>query len=415
MVTVGRLLQGRMVRAECNSSAHFFRAYGVAHRPKRGRAAGLAPGSPKNLFSGPERGVPFRAANGDHDDRASVGWLSAAMKERMKITSAPLSEVWLRLAAVVCLTASSGCTSVISSAYLREAWLDAVEHAAEARADEKTDAEISGRGSRDADDSAATAASSTSSDANDAPAAALWSPATLDEAVEEAENRLSQSGGLNEAARGTLIAMLKSTPRQDWPVVVEEFTAALAAAHVDSNAGSAAAATAAEPVAPLPPAEIPVEKSVEAPPATAAESGPNVAEPEPVQPLFAVQNACFASRVRAWGVVDRFETAEFVPGQELIVYFELDQLASRPSAEGHTTRIDTVLRLVGGDGRRVHEWTFEPLEETCGGHRHDYFARYLVALPASIPAGPSRLEIGVTDTIAGRTAHASLPLTVSDR
>jgi hypothetical protein len=340
----------------------------------------------------------------------------------MKITRAPLQSGWLQLTAVVCLTASSGCTSVIGSAYLREAWLDAVEHAAETRADAKTEEETAHADDRDADDSEADAGSSSDADVNDASAAAVWSPATLDEAVDEADHRLAQSGGLNEAARSTLIATLKSTPRQDWPVVIEEFTAALAAVHIDSDAGVAtvareqeatppAAVVAAEPVAPMPPNEVPAE----APRATAAEADQHAARPEPAQPLFAVQNACFASRVRAWGVVDRFETAEFQPGQELIVYFELDQLASRESAEGHTTRIDTVLKLVGADGRRVHEWTFEPLDETCGSHRRDYFARYLVALPASIPAGSFRLEVAVTDTIAGRTAHASLPLTVGGR
>ena len=194
----------------------------------------------------------------------------------------------------------------------------------------------------------------------------------------------------------------------------EEFTAVLAAAQIDNapEASGAAEATdaspsvaAAEPVAPMPPAESPRTA------ATEPEQSP--ALPAPVQPVFAVQNACFASRVRAWGVVDRFETAQFQPGQEVIVYFELDQLTSRESAEGHTTRIDTVLRLVDASGRRVHEWTFEPLEETCGSHRRDYFARYLVAVPPATPAGSCRLEVVVTDTIAGRTAQASMPLDVT--
>jgi hypothetical protein len=217
---------------------------------------------------------------------------------------------------------------------------------------------------------------------------------------------------------------------------VEEFAAVLAAAQIDNapeasdaaeatdespsvglasesvttttaNREAAAPTAAAEPVAPMPPAE--------SPQTAAAEPDQPLPQSAPVQPVFAVQNACFASRVRAWGVVDRFETAQFQPGQEVIVYFELDQLASRESAEGHTTRIDTVLRLVDASGRRVHEWTFEPLEETCGSHRRDYFARYLVAVPPETPAGSCRLEVVVTDTIAGRTAQASMPLDVGSR
>ena len=318
------------------------------------------------------------------------------------------------LAVLACTSASSGCTSVISSAYLRETWLDAVEHASESRADAKASDKAAAHDESDVDNAEETAALPAGGDVNALSDTAAWSPATLDEAVDEARRRLAKSGGLNDAARGTLIATLKSTPRQDWPVVVEEFTAVLAAAQIANapEASGAAEATdespsvaAAEPVAPMPPAE--------SPRTAATEPDQPPAQPAPIQPVFGVQNACFASRVRAWGVVDRFETAQFQPGQEVIVYFELDQLTSRESAEGHTTRIDTVLRLVDASGRRVHEWTFEPLEETCGSHRRDYFARYLVAVPPATPAGSCRLEVVVTDTIAGRTAQTSMPLDVT--
>ena len=334
----------------------------------------------------------------------------------MKITSVSPRNTWVLLAALACTSASSGCTSVISSAYLRETWLDAVEHASESRADAKANDKAAAHDESDVDDAEETAALPAGRDVNALPDTAAWSPATLDEAVDEARRRLAKSGGLNDAARGTLIATLKSTPRQYWPVVVEEFTAVLAAAQIANapEASGAAEATdespsvaAAEPVAPMPPAE--------SPRTAATEPDQPPAQPAPIQPVFAVQNACFTSRVRAWGVVDRFETAQFQPGQEVIVYFELDQLTSRESAEGHTTRIDTVLRLVDASGRRVHEWTFEPLEETCGSHRRDYFARYLVAVPPATPAGSCRLEVVVTDTIAGRTAQTSMPLDVGSR
>lgn len=340
--------------------------------------------------------------------------MSAATRDRMKITSVSPRNTWVLFAVLACTSASFGCTSVISSAYLRETWLDAVEHASESRADAKANDKVAAHDESNVDNAEETAALPAGGDVNALPDTAAWSPATLDEAVDEARRRLAKSGGLNDAARGTLIATLKSTPRQDWPVIVEEFTAVLAAAQIANapEASGAAEATdespsvaAAEPVAPMPPAE--------SPRTAATEPDQPPAQPAPIQPVFAVQNACFASRVRAWGVVDRFETAQFHPGQEVIVYFELDQLTSRESAEGHTTRIDTVLRLVDASGRRVHEWTFEPLEETCGSHRRDYFARYLVAVPPATPAGSCRLEVVVADTIAGRTAQASMPLDVT--
>ncbi len=341
----------------------------------------------------------------------------------------------LLMATAIAIAACSGCTSVIGSAYLREAWLDAVEHAAEStprpkKGDRASGADATSRADHDAGSLPAEDDAMSGQGDADIESQASWSPATLDEAVAEADHRLSRSGGLSQAARGTLIAMLEDTPRQDWPVVVEEFTLALATAQgegtqataPDTQSRDAAPAVIAEPVAPLPPAAPAQTAAPEPPrplthaqPAGAAPAQIEPAQPEPSQPMFAIRNACFASRVRAWGVVDRFETAEFSPGQEVIVYFELDQLASRQSADGHTTRVDTTLRLVDADGRRMHEWTFEPLEETCDSRRRDYFARYLVSLPESTPAGSGRLEIVVSDAVAGRTAHATLPLAVAGR
>lgn len=361
--------------------------------------------------------------------------MSSAMKHRMRTAVSPLSAgwtcgrggrvrclcvLWIQLATFACLTACSGCTSVISSAYLREAWLDAVEHAADSKSEARAKHTVEGGDVADEDDSrddagtmkADVVIADTASAEGDEGAVGVWSPATLDEAVREAADRLASSGGLTAAARGTLISMLQTTPREDWAVVVDEFTAALAAAHAAAPAASAVTrAVTADP--PPPPVITPDPPTPSRSAQTPKE--PEAARVDPPQRVLAIQNVCFASRVRAWGVVDRFETAEFEPGQEVIVYFELDELTSHESVDGHTTRIDTVLALVDGDGRRVHEWTFEPLEETCRSHRRDYFARYLVSMPESTPHGSCRLDIAVTDTISGCTARASLPVHIVTR
>ena len=67
---------------------------------------------------------------------------------------------------------------------------------------------------------------------------------------------------------------------------------------------------------------------------------------------------------------------------------------------------------MAADGERVHDWSFDPIRETCPGRRRDYFARYVVRIPATAPVGPCRLEIAVSDTVAGHTAAATLPLEI---
>lgn len=255
-------------------------------------------------------------------------------------------------------------------------------------------------------------------------------------AIEEAAARISGLGTLSAAAQDALVETLRHTQQQDWPVVIEEFAAALAA-----TGGVAAAITAAEPAEP-PASSVPTDVVAVSEPAPAAapepapEPAPDAAEPvsEPVaeptvdaEPVPAesdpavaaeptelgIDNACFATRVRGWGAVDRFPADEFHAGQELIVYFELDNLSCGTSAAGHTTCIDTALTLVDADGHTLHRWTFEPVAETSPARRRDYFARYVLALPGNLAAGPCRLEIAVADALSGGSATTSLPLEIT--
>lgn len=353
-----------------------------------------------------------------------------------------------RPALLVLLVAQSGCTSALSTALLRDMPWDGVEHAAEADKPDLPDA---------TGDEAATATASSEPTPNPAETAAARAAA-----VEEAMKRLSDSATLDAAAEAAIVEILRSTPQEDWPVVIEEFTASLAASPL--AAAPAAVATVATPDQALPttgpdqprrdpPAETtpasvtvsdasaaapaavalavtaapaPVEPALAAEPAPAAEPAattpapavePGAVEPAPVaEPspaALAIRNACFASRVRGWGAVDRFAESRFQPGQELIVYFELDNLSADESAAGHTTRIDTSLRLVGVDGSLAHAWSFEPITETCPSRRRDYFARYLVRLPDGLAPGDCRVELAVTDTLARVTATASLPCAVT--
>jgi len=337
---------------------------------------------------------------------------------------------WAAMLAAVVVT-TSGCTSAISTAYLRDTFWDLPDHAAaeEPQADATADAEGQ-------------------------PAVEISDTGAADEerreaAIDEAVVRLAKIGALDPAARATLVETLQRTQQEDWPVVVEAFASSLAAASppprltehheadepVDAPAPIVAAshtaakadldealiAPAPEPVMPLAEPVVPSSPVPAVAPAPAPVSSAPTLEPDDqaqqvaaaaARPL-AVCNPCFATRVQAWGVVDRFQAARFRPGQEVIVYFELDNLSSGRSAAGHTTCIDASLTLVAADGTTVRDWSFEPIAETCAAQRRDYFARYVIRVPESATSGAFRLDIDVVDTLAGTTAKASLPLEIA--
>ena len=335
---------------------------------------------------------------------------------------------WAAIFAAIVVT-TSGCTSAISTAYLRDTFWDLPDHAAEQEPQADAPADAEGLAAVEISDTA------------------VADEERREAAIDEAVARLARIGGLDAAARAMLIETLQRTQQEDWPVVVEAFASSLAAASppaepvqpeaeeresepaVISASHTVAKAdldealvppTAPDPVMPL--AEPVVPSS--SPPAIAPAPVPVASAGEPDEqaqqsaapvpaPLLAVRNACFATRVQAWGVVDRFQAARFRPGQEVIVYFELDNLSSGRSAAGHTTCIDASLALVAADGTAIRDWSFEPIAETCAAQRRDYFARYVVRIPESAVAGAFRLDIDVVDTLAGTTARTSLPLEIA--
>lgn len=365
---------------------------------------------------------------------------------------------WLLPAVCCLLLLQAGCTAVSSTAALRDAVVDSLDGALAVADGVATQTKKTPRSAQkvaveEAADRAALAKADTDdepredgdggstgdvADENDADEAVVTDldegresdrPAENPEvrqrmliaAVDGAIERLAGVGGLDDAARATLLATLEETPSDDWPAVIEAFASSLESSLPPRQApvtpAAAVVSAPAEPPAPAglePPAlnepPAPAPSAVAGQPATGEAAAAAVA---PTPTSLAVNNACFASRVLGWGSVERFAADRFQPGQEVIVYFELANLASNETEAGHTTSIDTVLRLVDADGRRLHEWTFHPIDETCRNRRRDYFVRYLVQFPADLPAGACRLELAVTDAVAATTAQASLPLEIA--
>jgi hypothetical protein len=351
-----------------------------------------------------------------------------------------LRSAWTVLVAIV-LPCAGGCTSAISTAYLRDAWWDTADRDAE-----DTDPEEAG-----ATDTAAASDLAAIDERADAERRAA--------AVDEAVARLKRLGDLDEATRTTLVETLQRTEQEDWPAVIEAFAASLettagaeAAAEDIVPRGSAAVVPASHVAAKADldgeisgapaPAEPVTSDAPEAMPATREAAPPNAAPPQAPAPVastdpalptapaplppettaaadpvaapsLAVRNACFAKRVQGWGVVERFPSSRFRAGQEVIVYFELDHLSAGESPAGHTTCIDTTLTLVDGSGRVLHDWTFEPIAETCRARRHDYFARYVIRLPEDAAVGTCRLDLAVVDTLTSATARESLEFDIA--
>ncbi|MFM8579693.1 MAG: hypothetical protein ACKOCN_12970, partial [Planctomycetaceae bacterium] len=297
----------------------------------------------------------------------------------------------------------------------------------------------------------------------------------LEASISRSLERFARAPLADAAAQAILVETLEKAAREDWPEIIDSFSVSLESAAaespntvpdraaaapggltgpVDAVALSTAEPSAAETDEPsaepsnartvlspssetdpaskkdaptreadgsVPPSVGAMDDKRSAPtPTTAAQPSPeeivaslrrSLAEARLRAPLV-IANPCFASRVRGWAAVDRFPESRFSPGQQVIVYLELENLVAAEDPSGATTRIDTAFRLTDANGQLVHEWTFPTVEDHSANPRTDFFARYFLTMPESASVGRHQLEMVVTDRIAGKDAKSSLGLDI---
>lgn len=125
-----------------------------------------------------------------------------------------------------------------------------------------------------------------------------------------------------------------------------------------------------------------------------------------------VKNLNFCTEVVSYGVFKRFEQSEFKPGQQVLLYAEVENFKSEETSEGFHTALQSSYQILDSQGRRVAHDDFALTEEHCQNRRRDYFIRYFLTLPAMIYDGRYTLELTIEDTLGRKIGQSTIEFTV---
>lgn len=125
-----------------------------------------------------------------------------------------------------------------------------------------------------------------------------------------------------------------------------------------------------------------------------------------------VRNIAFCTEVRSYGIVKPFESHEFAPGQEVLLYAEVENFKSESTPEGYHTALKSSYEVLDSEGRRVAQHEFPLTEEHCKNVRRDFFIRYFLRLPEK-PTGEGKhtLRLSIEDTLGQKTGQATIDFT----
>jgi hypothetical protein len=139
-----------------------------------------------------------------------------------------------------------------------------------------------------------------------------------------------------------------------------------------------------------------------------------------------VRNLSFCRRVTSFGVYDKF-TAErpagtlptgkdehlFAPDQEVLIYAEIANFASRQTDKGYHTELRASYQILDAQGRRVGPiYDLGVSHDYCQQRRTDFFVRFHRHLPTGLPPGQYSLTLTIEDVQSNKVGESSVPFTI---
>jgi hypothetical protein len=127
---------------------------------------------------------------------------------------------------------------------------------------------------------------------------------------------------------------------------------------------------------------------------------------------LAVRNLAFCTEVSSFGVYKPMPTQTFKPGQQMLLYAEVENFMSEATDNGYRTTLGSRWELLDGRGNRVAGEDFGATEELCRNVRRDFFVRYFLKLPKPLAVGEYTLVLAIDDKLASKSARGQISLNV---
>ena len=105
----------------------------------------------------------------------------------------------------------------------------------------------------------------------------------------------------------------------------------------------------------------------------------------------------FCTEIEAYGEVKPFPKRQFTPGQEVILYCEVENFVSSNVDGGFETRLHGSYDLIDQSGRRVSSQTLPEDQQVSRNRLRDYFVAYQMYLPDAIEPGRYQLRLTMED------------------
>lgn len=128
-----------------------------------------------------------------------------------------------------------------------------------------------------------------------------------------------------------------------------------------------------------------------------------------------IRTAAFSRKINGFGDFQDLERNVFTPGQPILIYAEIGNLRSEPTADGKFRSVlkSTIeVTTAGDDGEILDRTELPAVEDICKSVRRDYFNSYKYTIPPQATLGRHVLILTVEDKLSQKVATYRLNFTI---
>ncbi|MEQ8791528.1 MAG: hypothetical protein RIC55_35015 [Pirellulaceae bacterium] len=129
--------------------------------------------------------------------------------------------------------------------------------------------------------------------------------------------------------------------------------------------------------------------------------------------MLEVRNLKLCSEVRSFGRYEEFPEAQFLPGQEVIVYAEVYNFATEAKHSGYETALKSSYEMYDSQGVLVDGNKYNVERELCASRRRDFYFPHKIRLPVELRPGRYTLTLTIKDELANKFDQQSIGFTIS--
>ncbi|MEM1068222.1 MAG: hypothetical protein AAGI63_04960 [Planctomycetota bacterium] len=127
-----------------------------------------------------------------------------------------------------------------------------------------------------------------------------------------------------------------------------------------------------------------------------------------------VRSLSFCTEIESYGQITTFSGNHFDPGQQVILYCEIENFTVTQKDSGFETHLQGSYDIFNDANEKVVSQLLPADQQTSANYLRDYFIAYQMHLPAQLAPGTYRMQLTMEDVAGKKYGQASIPFEITE-